>query len=90
MQLLTNKNLIEEGRTLSHCVGTYTDNCIDRGSYIFSLRLEREDKAILPLVTIEVNANTILQRKGKRNRPCTQEEDYIIRNWAKENKLRFI
>lgn len=90
MQLLTNKNLIEEGRTLTHCVGTYTDNCIDRGSYIFSLRLEREDEVILPLVTIEVNANTILQRKGKRNRPCTEEEDYIIRNWAKENKLRFI
>ena len=90
MQLLTNKDLIEEGRTLSHCVGTYTDNCIDRGSYIFSLRLEREDEETLPLITIEVNANTIRQKKGKRNRSCSQEEDYIIRNWAKENELKFL
>ena len=90
MQLLTNKDLIEEGRTLSHCVGAYTDNCIDRGSYIFSLRLEREDEVTLPLITIEVNANTIRQKKGKRNRSCSQEEDYIIRNWAKENQLKFL
>ena len=89
-QLLTNKDLIEEGRTLSHCVGTYTNNCIDRGSYIFSLCLEQENEESTPLITIEVNANTIRQKKGKRNRPCSQEEDYIIRNWAKENKLKFI
>lgn len=89
-QLLTNKDLIEEGRTLSHCVGTYTNNCIDRGSYIFSLCLEQENEENTPLITIEVNANTIRQKKGKKNRPCSQEEDYIIRNWAKENKLIFI
>jgi hypothetical protein len=89
-QLLTNKDLIEEGRTLSHCVGTYTNNCLDRGSYIFSLCLEHEDEENKPLITIEVNANTIRQKKGKKNRPCSQEEDYIIRNWAKENKLKFL
>jgi hypothetical protein len=90
MQLLTNKDLIEEGRNLSHCVGTYTDNCIDRGSYIFSMRLEREDEVTVPLITIEVNSNTIRQKKGKRNRSCSEEEDYIIRKWAKENKLKFL
>lgn len=89
-QLLTNKDLIEEGRTLSHCIGTYTNNCIDRGSYIFSLSLEQENEESKPLITIEVNANTICQKKGKKNRPCSQKENYIIGNWAKENKLRFI
>jgi hypothetical protein len=90
VQLLTNKDLIEEGRTLSHCVGTYTNNCIDRGSYIFSLCLEQENEKNTPLITIEVNANTIRQKKGKKNRSCSQEEDYIIRKWAKENKLKFL
>lgn len=89
-QLLTNKDLIEEGRTLSHCVGTYTNNCIDRGSFIFSLCLEQENDENTPLITIEVNANTIRQKKGKKNRSCSQEEDYIIRKWAKENKLKFL
>jgi hypothetical protein len=90
VQLLTNKDLIEEGRTLSHCVGTYTNNCLNRGSYIFSLRWEQENEESTSLITIEVNANTIRQKKGKKNRPCSQEEDYIILKWAKENKLRFI
>jgi len=89
-QLLTNKELIEEGRTLMHCVGTYTDNCIDRGSYIFSLQLVQENEEIKPLITIEVNDQKIRQKRGKRNRSCFKEEDYVINKWAKENKIKFI
>jgi len=90
IQLLSNKELVEEGRTLRHCVGTYADNCIDRGSFIFSLRLEDSDSGIIPLITIEVNDQAIRQKRGKFNRICFKEEDYIIRGWAKENKLRII
>lgn len=90
IQLLSNKELVEEGRTLRHCVGTYTDNCIDRGSFIFSLRLEDPDNGITPLITIEVNGQAIRQKRGKFNRVCFRDEDYIIRGWAKENKLRII
>jgi len=89
-QLLTNKELVEEGIKLKHCVGTYTDNCIDRGSFIFSLRLDKENEEIIPLITIEVNNNTIIQKRGKWNRDCLKEEDYLIQNWASENKLKLI
>jgi hypothetical protein len=89
VQLLTNKALIQEGRTLSHCVGTYTDNCIDRGSFIFSLRLDQEEDS-QPLITIELNTGAIRQKKGKKNRSCSPDEDYIIRIWAKENKIKFL
>ena len=89
-QLLTNKELIEEGRTLFHCVGTYTDNCIERGSFVFSLRLDNEQKETIPLITIEVREGKIYQSKGKRNRSCSIEEDLIIQGWAKENKLKFL
>ena len=88
-QLLTNKELIEEGRTLSHCVGTYTDNCIIRGSFIFSLRLESEEGS-LPLITIEVIDKKIRQKRGKKNRLCQKDEDYIIQSWAEENELKFL
>ena len=90
IQLLTNKELIEEGRTLRHCVGTYTDNCIDRGSYIFSLRLQDSTNNFIPLITIEVNDQRIRQKRGRFNRDCLKGEDNIIRGWAKENKLKFI
>jgi hypothetical protein len=90
VQLTTNKSLIEEGRNLSHCVGTYTDNCLDRGSYIFSLRLIQDECEDKVLITIELNGNSIRQKRGKRNRSCSAEEDRIIRIWAKENNLKFI
>jgi hypothetical protein len=90
VQLTTNKSLIEEGRNLFHCVGTYTDNCLDRGSYIFSLRLIQDQFEDKVLITIELNGNSIRQKRGKRNRSCSAEEDRIIRIWAKENNLKFI
>lgn len=90
IQLITNKALIDEGSELSHCVGTYSLNCLERGSYIFSLRLEQEAEESIPLITIEINQNSIRQKLGKWNRPCSVEEDKIIRIWAKENKLVFI
>jgi hypothetical protein len=89
-QLLTNKELVEEGIKLKHCVGTYTDNCIDRGSFIFSLRLDKENEEIIPLITIEVNNKRILQKRGKWNRDCLKEEDSLIQIWATENKLKFM
>lgn len=89
-QLLTNKELIEEGRTLFHCVGTYTDNCIERGSFVFSLRLDYEKKETIPLITIEVRDGKIYQSRGKRNRNCSKDEEFIIQGWAKENKLKFL
>ena len=90
VQLTTNKSLIEEGRNLFHCVGTYTDNCLDRGSYIFSLRLIQDQFEDKVLITIELNGNSIRQKRGKKNRSCSAEEDRIIRIWAKENNLKFI
>ena len=89
-QLLTNKELVEEGIKLKHCVGTYTDNCIDRGSFIFSLRLDKENEEIIPLITIELNNKRILQKRGKWNRDCLKEEDSLIQIWATENKLKFM
>lgn len=90
IQLLTNKELIEEGRSLRHCVGTYTENCIDRGSFIFSLRLEEAENVFVPLITIEVIDKTIRQKRGRANRNCLKEEEFIIREWAKENELKYI
>ncbi|MBM3187009.1 MAG: PcfJ domain-containing protein, partial [Bacteroidetes bacterium] len=101
-QLLSNRDLAFEGGELGHCVGTYTNKCMKYGAFIFSLRevIEFHEKEPSEggeidfiqtieksLITIEVNRNTIVQKRGKKNRSCLPLEDRIIKIWAKENKF---
>lgn len=101
-QILSNRDLAFEGGELGHCVGTYTNKCMKYGAFIFSLREviefheneQTEDGEIdivqtieKSLITIEVNKNTIVQKRGKKNRLCLPFEDRIIKIWAKENKF---
>ncbi len=87
-QLKTNQDLNFEGYNLKHCVGSYDYNCIKNGSFIFSLREIQKNKKEVSLITIEVNQNRIIQKRGKYNRNCIYYEDEIIQQWAKENNLR--
>jgi hypothetical protein len=88
-QLKSNRELMFEGNALSHCVGSYTNKCMKFGSFIFSLRklIDSEVPKEINLITIEINNNRIVQKKGKRNRFCKPFEDRIIKIWAKENGL---
>jgi hypothetical protein len=88
-QLKSNRELMFEGNALSHCVGSYTNKCMKFGSFIFSIRklIDSEVPKEINLITIEINNNRIVQKKGKRNRFCKPFEDRIIKIWAKENGL---
>lgn len=87
-QLKTNKELLEEGLALKHCVGLYTSHCLKNGSYIFSLRELRESESEeieeIRCVTIELNRNRIIQIKGAYNRSCKSIEMEIINAWRRE------
>ena len=86
-QLKTNKDLFMEGNALHHCVGSYTNNCLIKGSFIFSLRQIDDYNTEKRLITIEVYDNKIFQKRGKYNRTCLPFEDKIIAKWAKENEI---
>jgi len=90
-QLKTNKELIEEGAALKHCVGLYTSHCLQNGSFIFSLRElrvnEKEETEEIRCVTIELNRNRIIQKKGQYNRSCKAFELVIISAWMREHKI---
>jgi hypothetical protein len=90
-QLKTNKELIEEGAALKHCVGLYTSHCLQNGSFIFSLRElkvnEKEETEEIRCVTIELNRNRIIQKKGQYNRSCKAIELEIISAWMREHKI---
>ncbi len=57
--------IVEEGKRLEHCVGGYADRHLSGRTTILFLR--RRDKPHIPLVTIEMDGNTIRQVYGYRN-----------------------
>jgi hypothetical protein len=86
-QLTTSWELYAEGKLMHHCVHTYTNSCLAKNVFIFSLR-QIEGTHELPLVTIQVNKMMqIVQVKGAYNRTTTALEDRIIEMWAEMNKL---
>ena len=57
--------IVEEGKALKHCVGGYADRHMTGATTILFLR--RRDKPGVPLATIEMNGNRIVQVHGYRN-----------------------
>ncbi|UOQ68502.1 PcfJ domain-containing protein [Hymenobacter volaticus] len=75
--------MLDEGRTLRHCVASYFDSCRRGRSAIFSLTLNGTRA-----VTLEVQANrTIVQARGLFNRRPNDEEGAWIQRWAADNRL---
>lgn len=80
VELVSGKELFEEGRWMQHCVGSYAHLCAAGQSAIFSLR-RNSQRAI----TIELNPRSkrLFQIRGERNRGATDEELAIVDQWCK-------
>ncbi len=75
--------LDNEGKSLNHCVITYTPLCKKRYCTIWSLRRwSIEKNGFESLLTLEVSDNTIVQARGNENRLPTSAEKLIIKDWA--------
>lgn len=79
--------LYEEGRRLSHCVGSYGQYVAD-GSRIIAF-IRRIDDVDTPLCTIEIRDNQIVQARGYSNRPADNIPHVrkFMNAWAKEKGL---
>jgi hypothetical protein len=86
-QIVTERNLFVEGEQLNHCVYSYKSNCLNNYSEIFSLYTVNSDKTKEPLITIELNGNEIVQKRGKFNREPNAIESTVIQRWAEEVNL---
>ena len=87
-QLITSKELVSEGRSLNHCVGSYSNSCAAGKSAIFSMTRQDMGGTINKL-TIEVSKTfNIGQIQGKNNnRKPTPHERNLINDWATQEKL---
>lgn len=82
-QLTTFGQLVEEGRTLQHCVASYVDSCRKGRCGIFSLRIDCR-----PVVTLEVTPERlVVQARGRHNRSMAADERFWVNRWLGEARL---
>jgi len=82
-QLTTYGELVEEGRTMQHCVASYVHSCQRGRCGIFGLRF-----AGRPVLTLEVSADgVVVQARGRHNRPMSATERHWVNHWLSEARL---
>ncbi|TVQ18001.1 MAG: hypothetical protein EA382_18230, partial [Spirochaetaceae bacterium] len=88
VELLSSKELEEEGRSLGHCVATYASSCQRHASSIWSVRRESAT-GVTRLLTVEVDMKRkeIVQIRGLRNRLPEANEMTIVNRWTRANGL---
>ena len=93
-ELLSSNELWSEGKTMHHCVGSYSSHCCSGHSAIYSMSCESEG-TITHLVTMEVNVKekNIVQARGACNQKPTREDWIVINEWMLKrgiSKSKFI
>jgi hypothetical protein len=85
VQMRTGEDLVNEGRAMSHCVGSrmYIDSCIHGRSLIFSLRKGTES-----VVTVEIDGSSnrfqIKQMYMAHDHKVTDELSLLIDKWQED------
>jgi len=87
IQLRSYHELIDEGKTMHHCVATYANSCFNGLCGIFSVRLFVDDMYFSTEATIEVRKFNVVQIRGKYNKSVSDIVSQVINNWATENQL---
>ena len=79
-------DIIGEGKSLHHCVGSYVSTVKNKRTKIFFVRHKENPEE--SFFTVEVNNdNKITQVRGLQNIRPTIEVRNFIAEWAKEKKL---
>jgi hypothetical protein len=88
-ELISTKELISEGKTMKHCVGSYAHMCAKGKTAIYSFRKYSSGLMLEVLATVEVNISLkrIVQAKGKLNKPVSNEVRKCMDVWAKKREL---
>ncbi len=90
-ELLSNKELLDEGRRMGHCVYSYSTMVATRDISLWSMTMEdgEGETGNWAMLTIEVR-NTprqIVQARGRYNRMPTHRESTVLIRWANQNNL---
>lgn len=86
-ELLSGKELIEEGRKMHHCAASYASSCHKNLKSIWSMTCQTNE-GIQNKLTIEVAYQDIVQARGMWNAKAGQQERQIMERWASTSGLR--
>lgn len=88
-EILTPQALATEGRTMKHCVFSYSFAIRKGSTSIWSLHMAHPEKGDWRVLTVEVSNTTrqIRQARGICNRAPTTQECDILRMWVNDNGL---
>jgi PcfJ-like protein len=90
VELLSNKELTEEGSKMHHCVGSYSNYCEKGRTRIVSLRkysfgMETERMAT---IEVDVKAKRIVQAKYRYNKTIAPKASLLMQDWASQENLQ--
>ena len=87
-ELCDSRELLAEGRTMRHCVGSYASSCARGHVAIFSMT-RTKGNATAPVLTVEVQvaARQIVQARGKDNVRAIPDLMRVLGVWAQEAGL---
>lgn len=83
IELTTSTELLNEGRKMRHCVGSYASRCVNGSTRIVSVK-----KNGVSHITLELNRNAIIQAKLKLNAYPSKSDEYLIQKFAVEHNLK--
>lgn len=89
-ELLDSNDLLDEGRNMRHCVGTYGLTCCRGDSSIWSMTCSDSSEQNRRELTIEVDPTekAIVQARGLRNSRPTPEARRVMLLWAEREGLK--
>lgn len=74
-ELVDSQSLLQEGKSMLHCVGSYVEHCLQSDELLFSIR----DESGVPLSTAQLRiasdrlAVSIVQHRGRSNGPASPD-----------------
>jgi len=90
VELLSSRDLRDEGAAMHHCVASYARSCNNGSSAIYSMTRTDEENGTKRLLTVEMNvaSKTMMQARKKFNEGPTGEDLKIIGLWLAKDNLQ--
>ncbi len=85
-EITDGKTLLQESKTMLHCVFSYLEPCVNGFTHVFSLKMKLKNQ-VKYIATIEVRNKRLVQVCGKRNRPIQSMYSNLIETWRTQNNL---
>jgi hypothetical protein len=92
-QICNIDDLFREGQRMHHCVASYAKSCVIGDCGIFNVSCSNNfNKGYGKLIshaTVEISrGKTLVQARGKWNKPVEKKVMKIIKLWARDNKIK--